>query len=132
MGPAIGSVASMQIIVRRERPADHAVVDALTRAAFAQAGSAEAPVEAGDCQRRGIGSALMHAVVAAADALGEAVVVLVGDQAYYRRFGFQPASTLGIVAPGATWGECFQARALHAWTPGPERSFDYAEPLQQL
>src|SRR5688572_26399030 len=36
-----------------------------------------------DRQRQGIGSALMHAVLAAADALDEAVVVLLGHRDYY-------------------------------------------------
>lgn len=39
-------------------------------------------------QRRGVGHPLMHAVLAAADALDEPAVVLLGDPGYYRRFGF--------------------------------------------
>src|SRR5918998_1918798 len=41
-----------------------------------------------DHQRRGVGSALMHAVLGAADALGESLVGLVGDPGYYALFGF--------------------------------------------
>jgi putative acetyltransferase len=40
-----------------------------------------------DRQRRGAGSALMHAILGAAEALGEPLVALLGDPAYYRRFG---------------------------------------------
>ncbi|MGH3687190.1 MAG: GNAT family N-acetyltransferase [Pseudonocardiaceae bacterium] len=39
------------------------------------------------CQRRGVGRALMHAVLAAADALDEPAVTLLGDPAYYSRSG---------------------------------------------
>ena len=42
-----------------------------------------------DSQRRGVGSALMHAVLGAADALDEPLVALLGSPAYYSRFGFR-------------------------------------------
>src|SRR5215831_6545429 len=47
-------------------------------------------------QRQGVGQALMHAVLGAADALDEPVVVLRGDPGYYQRFGFVPARSVGI------------------------------------
>jgi hypothetical protein len=40
-------------------------------------------------QRRGVGGALMHRVLAAADALDVPAVVVLGDPGYYRRFGFE-------------------------------------------
>ncbi|MBK1663822.1 GNAT family N-acetyltransferase [Rhodospirillum rubrum] len=47
----------------------------------------------------GIGGRLMrHAIVEAA-AGGVDMIVLVGDPAYYRRFGFRAASAFGIVMP---------------------------------
>src|SRR5829696_5517412 len=52
-----------------------------------------------DRQRAGCGSALMHAALGAADALGHPMVVLLGDPGFYRRFGFEPAEPLGVVAP---------------------------------
>jgi putative acetyltransferase len=82
-----------------------------------------------DRQRAGVGSALMHAVLGAADALGEPVVCLLGDPAYYGRFGFRPASELGIEAPDPEWGAFFQARPLAAWTPALAGRFVYAEPF---
>ena len=81
-------------------------------------------------QRRGVGSALMHAVLAAADALDEPVVVLLGDPAYYERFGFVLADGLGIVAPLAEWRPYLQARPLSAYTADLQGSFEYAEPLR--
>lgn len=82
-------------------------------------------------QKRGVGSALMHAVLAAADALDEPLVALLGDPTYYSRFGFVPARDLGIVAPDETWGDYFQARALTSYA-GEAGPFQYAEPFSRL
>lgn len=83
-------------------------------------------------QRRGVGGALMHSVLGAADALGYPVVVLLGDAAYYARFGFVAASRVGVVAPEPSWAEHFQARALVAWTPDVAGTFRYARPFDDL
>lgn len=83
-------------------------------------------------QRHGVGSALMHAVLGAADALGEPAVVLLGDPAYYARFGFQPAAERGIAPPQPDWAPHFQVRTLHAWTPALRGSFAYAEPFERV
>jgi putative acetyltransferase len=83
-------------------------------------------------QRAGVGSALVHAVLGAADALGEPVVVLLGDPAYYARFGFRPAADLGIEAPDPSWGALFQARPLAAWDPSLTGRFTYAAPFARL
>jgi putative acetyltransferase len=76
-------------------------------------------------QGRGIGSALMHAVLGGADALDVPMVVLLGAPQYYRRFGFQPAAALGVVSPEPRWGDAFQARLLHAYTPSVAGLFAY-------
>lgn len=47
-------------------------------------------------QRQGIGSALMHAVLARARGRGHRLVVLSGSEKYYPRFGFVDAPALGI------------------------------------
>lgn len=49
---------------------------------------------------RGIGAALMDAAIAHARRLGHRAVVLVGDAAYYERFGFRPEPTRGLDLPG--------------------------------
>lgn len=85
-----------------------------------------------DHQRDGVGAALMHAVLGAADALDVAVVVLLGHTDYYPRFGFEPAARLGIIAPDPSWGEHFQARTLAAWTPDLGGEFRYAAPFDAL
>lgn len=63
-------------------------------------------------QRRGVGTALMWAVLGAAMALDEPLVCLLGHSGYYPRFGFVPASELGIQAPDESWGDHFQALPL--------------------
>ena len=47
-------------------------------------------------QRRGIGSALVRAGLAACRAQGHLVVLVLGHPAYYPRFGFRPAATAGL------------------------------------
>lgn len=83
-------------------------------------------------QRDGVGSALMHAILGAADAMGEPVVVLLGSPDYYGRFGFVPASSLGIEAPEPAWGDYFQARPLAAYDPDLRGRFSYAAPFDRL
>jgi len=77
-------------------------------------------------QAHGVGSALMHAVLGAADALGYGLVVLLGEPAYYSRFGFAAASALSITAPDPKWGRYFQARTLTAYRPVQAGAFTYA------
>jgi predicted N-acetyltransferase YhbS len=178
------------VIVRRERPADHAAVHALHRAAFARdpaTGADRAPAEiveprlvdelrdddgflphlslvavvddavAGHviatrarlepagaqalglgplgvlpaAQGRGVGTALVHALVAVAEAAGEPLVALLGDPAYYRRFGFRAAAEVGVDAPDPRWGGHFQARWLTE-VPGSGGAFRYAAPFDRL
>jgi putative acetyltransferase len=82
-------------------------------------------------QGRGVGQALVHAVVAAADALDLPLAVLLGAPGYYRRFGFVPASELGVQAPDPAWGEHFQARPLGTYR-GERGPFAYAAPFADL
>jgi putative acetyltransferase len=85
-----------------------------------------------DHQGRGVGSALMHAVLGAAEAREEQLVGLLGEPSYYRRFGFVPASDLGIEAPNASWGDFFQVRPLWSYTPDLRGRFAYAPPFDRL
>jgi putative acetyltransferase len=84
-----------------------------------------------DCQRRGAGSALMHAVLGAADALGEPLVALLGSPAYYRRFGFRLSGEYRIVPPRPEWQPHFQVRALTAYHPGLHGTFAYPGPFDR-
>jgi putative acetyltransferase len=79
-----------------------------------------------ECQGRGIGSALMEALLTAADDAEVPMVVLLGSPQYYGRFGFRPAQELGVTPPDTGWGDAFQARALTAYTPTMVGPFEYA------
>jgi len=83
-------------------------------------------------QRRGIGQALMHGVLAAADALDEPAVVLLGDPLYYGRFGFVLAETLGILPGDPGWAPYFQVRTLSAWDASLRGTFHYASAFDGL
>jgi putative acetyltransferase len=85
-----------------------------------------------DHQRHGIGQALMHAVIGAADAVGEPLIALLGDQRFYGRFGFVEASRMGILAPDPAWGAHFQARMLTDCPSSIASTFRYAAPFDDL
>ena len=55
-----------------------------------------------DRQRVGVGSQLIRAALARAEARDEPAVIVEGIPAYYPRFGFERASLLGFVAPRAS------------------------------
>jgi putative acetyltransferase len=84
-----------------------------------------------DRQRRGVGKALMHAVLGAADALGEPLVALLGSTTYYPRFGFRLSSEYGITPQRPEWAEHFQVRTLTAYDPAVRGEFAYAEPFDR-
>lgn len=83
-------------------------------------------------QGRGVGGALMHAVLGAADALDYQVAVLLGHLDYYPRFGFVAAASVGISPTVAEWGDHFQARPLGTWTAAVRGTFHYARPFDAL
>ena len=85
-----------------------------------------------DHQNRGIGQSMMHAVLGAADALDEPLVALLGEPAYYSRFGFQPSHIHGIAPPDDAWGDYFQVRTLTAHDPHVRGTFRYAAPFNGL
>ena len=83
-----------------------------------------------DRQKHGVGSALMHAVLGAADALGEPLAAITGNPAsYYTRFGFQPAAELGIDPPKPDWERYFLVRPLTGYTPALRGTFSYPRPF---
>ena len=52
------------------------------------------------CRKLGVGAALMNHALAAAKARGHGAVILLGDAAYYARFGFSAAKTVDLSLPG--------------------------------
>lgn len=83
-------------------------------------------------QRKDVGSALMHAVIGAADALDVPLLALLGSTEYYPRFGFVESTEVGIVSPEAEWGSHFQIRTLTAHQPNQVGTFRYAEPFSAI
>jgi putative acetyltransferase len=77
-------------------------------------------------QGTGIGSALMDALLTAADVAHVPLIVLLGSPQYYSRFGFRRAEELGVLPPEAGWGDAFQARPLTAYTSLVAGPFQFA------
>jgi putative acetyltransferase len=77
-------------------------------------------------QGRGVGSALMGALVGAAEERHWPLLVLLGDPAYYGRFGFEPAAPLGLSYPpvGAA-NPHFQTRKLPGYAAALRGEFSY-------
>jgi predicted N-acetyltransferase YhbS len=53
-----------------------------------------------DFRSRGLGAALMTQAIAEARRRGHRLILLVGDEPYYGRFGFSAAATGGLALPG--------------------------------
>jgi putative acetyltransferase len=69
-------------------------------------------------QRRGIGSALVRQGLRRAEDRSEPLVLVLGHPTYYPRFGFRPASELGIAPPDPRVpDDVFMAIALRAYDP---------------
>ena len=63
-------------------------------------------------QGHGVGTALVEAGLARARAAGAELVFVLGDPAYYRRFGFRPAAERGIAWEHAAPADAFRVLAL--------------------
>ncbi len=85
------------------------------------------PVQRG----RGIGQALMHAILGAAEALGEPLVGLVAvPPEYYARFGFAPAEAYAITAPVEGWRPSYLlVRPLSEYRDSMRGTFTFPEPF---
>lgn len=69
-------------------------------------------------QRRGIGSDLVRAALAAAESAGAPAVFLEGSWHYYSRFGFVPGESRGLLRPSPRIPQrAFQVVVLPAWQP---------------
>lgn len=79
-------------------------------------------------QRRGIGAALVHAVVRAADDRGEPLILLQGDPRYYGRFGFEPSAQHGITMSLPPWAPPEAAQVLRLRNDDPSLGGVLEEP----
>ena len=85
-----------------------------------------------DWWRQGVGKALMHAVLGAADALGEPLGALLGSTGYYPKFGFHLASEYGIMPAHPQWAADFQVRTLTAYDPAVRGEFAYPRAFDRV
>jgi putative acetyltransferase len=76
-------------------------------------------------QRRGAGSAAIRAALGAGNAKGEHLVVVLGHPDYYPRFGFVPASRLGIRASFDVPDGALMALALNPDAETPRGTISY-------
>lgn len=83
-------------------------------------------------QRGGVGSALVHAALGAADALDEPLVGLLGSLDYYPRFGFSPGARYGITPDQPDWASHFQVRPLTAYEDRIAGEFRYTDAFYEL
>ena len=72
----------------------------------------------------------MYALLGAAQARDETLVGLLGEPAYYGRFGFVAAAEFGIMPPDPAWGAYFQV-LVPVGRP-PAGGFRYAAPFAEL
>ena len=82
-------------------------------------------------QRRGHGSELVRASLEAVRAVGEPLLLVQGDPAYYGRFGFVRASGLGLLRPPEALNDFgFQAVVLEPNATLPQGQVVYSEPFR--
>jgi putative acetyltransferase len=84
-------------------------------------------------QFRGIGSALMASAMSLAVARAVPALVLLGQPAYYPRFGFEAARGVGLEPPAAAWPDvAWMARLLPAWDDAMRGTVRYHEAFEPL
>jgi putative acetyltransferase len=106
-GAVVGHVAFSPIDVAGERAGEGGVGEGLAPLAVAES-----------FRRRGIGEALVRAGLEACLAAEVGYVVVLGEPAYYGRFGFQPARTRNLVDEYGG-GDAFQALELRPGSVPP-------------
>jgi putative acetyltransferase len=84
-------------------------------------------------QGQGIGTRLVRAGLEAAEVAGDRLVVVVGEPAYYGRFGFVPARKLGLTTPyDRTAGDAVQALGLRGYEGRPHGAVVYPAPFEGI
>jgi putative acetyltransferase len=66
-------------------------------------------------QKQGIGSALVQAGLEKADAIKEALVIVLGHPHFYQRFGFQPSVNYKILSPFPVPEDVFMVKPLQSY-----------------
>ena len=112
---AAGALAVSRVALRGDVVIGHVAASAVTLADGGAGWFGIGPLSVLPAhQRQGVGQRLMHAVLQALRDQGAAGAVLLGDPAYYARFGFAPQP--GLVLPGVP-AEYFQAQVFKGDVP---------------
>jgi putative acetyltransferase len=107
-----GALTLSMVAVVGSRIVGHIAFSPLTIAGEPRALALAPMAVAPDCQRQGIGSALSRWALEECRRLDHKVIIVVGEPAYYRRFGFIPASQFGIECPFAVMPGAFMVLEL--------------------
>lgn len=83
-------------------------------------------------QRGGAGSALVVESLRRAAETPFPLVIVLGHPAYYPRFGFEPATPLGIEAPFEVPAEAWMAYPLPAYSPAVRGTVVYADAFSSV
>lgn len=80
---------------------------------------------------RGVGQALMHSILGAAEARGEPLVGVVAmPPEWYAQFGFVAGEEHSITPSVGGWKPYFQVRPLTGYIPSITGTFSFPDPLQ--
>ncbi len=79
------------------------------------------------CQGRGVGSTLATDILEVAHKAGASMVVVLGDFAYYARFGFEPAADHGVDPPPGVSADALSVVCFATFDAAPRRQVLYPD-----
>lgn len=83
-------------------------------------------------QRQGIGSALVNAGLARAEAMKEVMVIVLGDPRFYCRFGFESSTLYEITSPFPVPEAAFRVKLLQHYQEGHKGKVVYPVAFQKV
>ena len=121
------------VATRQENVIGHIAFTRCTVGGFPSALSLLAPLAvAPECQRQGIGTALIHEGMRRRRDEGAVRIYVLGDPAYYGRFGFQPESDVQPPYPlPEDWQGAWQSLGLQDGETGPAGVLSVTSPWRK-
>ncbi len=83
-------------------------------------------------QGQGVGSALVRAGLAVAEARAEALVIVLGHPQFYARFGFEPSVRYGIQSPFPVPEAVFRVKPLSGYQPWYQGRVSYPAAFNEV
>ncbi|MEO9340150.1 N-acetyltransferase [Mesorhizobium sp. SB112] len=123
-----GEAVVSLVAVDNARIVGHVMLSTMA-APFPALGLAPLAVEP-DFQKKGIGAALIKAAIDRAEKMGSRAIFVLGDPAYYGRFGFRADLAAGFSTPYA--GEYFMVLPLGGSLPVSTGQIDYSPSFSGL